>query len=121
MRFLPAFPCQLIATFLVLISLATSGFTHRFAPVDLSLELQAYVANGGVLADLCGTGNPADAGSRADCKACRLIGTMALPHAVTGLPVPVLGQTQTLRFVAKRLLHTRKPDPSRLTRAPPQV
>jgi len=121
MRFLPAFPCPLLATVLVLLSLATSGFAHRFAPVDLSPELQAYVANGGALADLCGTGDSPHSGTMADCKTCRLIGAMALPEAVTGLPVPVLEKTQTLRFVAKRLLHTRKPDPSRLTRAPPQV
>ena len=100
MRFLPAFPCQLLATVLVLLSLATSGFAHRFAPVDLSPELQAYVANGGALADLCDTGDSPHSGTMADCKTCRLIGAMAL---AVGIALPRLARWRLNCFQSNRM------------------
>lgn len=112
---------RLFTTFALIVAFATTGFAHSKVQTTLTPELAMYVANGGSLADLCGTGGDADAPNLYKCEACRLTASAMLPDAAYGLPECVSGQTRIFLFVAK-LLHNSHPlDPTRLTRAPPQA
>ncbi|KIN64564.1 hypothetical protein Z946_3456 [Sulfitobacter noctilucicola] len=101
--------------------MAVSAFAHTGARPALSPELEAYVAAGGTLAELCGTAGEQDGTQGQKCEACRLIGAALLPRDAHGVPVARCDQTRILTFVAKRLHNSRPLDPARQTRAPPQA
>jgi hypothetical protein len=121
MRFQLLYLGRLITTFALIVAFGVSGFAHSKVQTTLTPELAMYVANGGSLADLCGTSGDADGPNLYKCEACRLIASAILSDAAYGLPECLSGQTRIFLFVAK-LLHNSHPlDPTRLTRAPPQA
>ena len=121
MRAVPASLFRLFATIALITAMVVSAFAHTGARPSLSPELTAYVAAGGLLADICGSSEEQDGAQGQKCEACRLVGAAILPRDCYGIPLVLTDQTRVLSFVAKRLLYAHPIDPARLTRAPPQA
>lgn len=103
------------------VALAMVSFGHRGAAQEISPELGAYLAGGGLLSDLCAGTDDAGYDLPTPCDACRISSGLHLPPpSATGAVVapPVV---QTRLFIAKRLRFSRGLDPARQTRAPPQA
>ncbi|MDO6485309.1 hypothetical protein [Shimia thalassica] len=112
---------RILTSVAVIFAMAASGFAHSGARPALSAKLEAYVAAGGSLSDICGLGGEQGGGLGQECYACQLIGAALVPRVCHGVPLVLTDQTRVLSFVAKRL-HQRHPlDPARLTRAPPKA
>lgn len=120
MRVTVPFFAKVLAVCALIVAMAGSGFAHKVERSELSPDLAAYVAAGGLLIDICGTGGQTEAGG-VKCDACRLIGAAVVPLD-TGLgPVVLTAPARKMAFVAKRLRNSQGLDPARLTRAPPQA
>jgi len=102
------------------IALTMIGFAHRAAPTAMTPELEAYVAAGGVLSDICGTFDGEGVPVAFDCEACRITDNV-IHSRMYGIAPAELTETLALAFVAKRIAERKELDPARLTRAPPQV
>jgi hypothetical protein len=75
--------CRAALALVVALALTAAGWAHRLpsAPVDaVSAELALFIADGGSLADLCGT-LPANTADRDHCPVCTL--PAALPQPAT--------------------------------------
>lgn len=112
---------QAITTLSLVVALLAVGFAHKSTTSGLSPELEAYVAQGGSLADICGERGGKDPIVPVGCEACRLSDSLSLGGTCSALPPLTLTQTKSAHFIAKLLRHSQSPDPARLTRAPPQA
>lgn len=117
----PSTLCKFFTSLALIFAMGASGFAHGGARAPISPDLAAYVAAGGLLADICGGSGEQDSATGQKCEACRLIGAALVPQNCPGIPVLVTDQTQVLSFVAKQIHRTHPLDPARLTRAPPQA
>lgn len=113
--------CKFLTAIALMFALVSSGFAHTGYRSAMSADLAAYVAAGGALNDICGGSGEQNSTVGQKCEACRLIGAALVPRACVAVPMILTDQTRVLSFVAKRLHHDRPLDPTRLTRAPPQV
>jgi hypothetical protein len=103
---------------LLTVALVATGFAHRMPGVQ-DAELQAYVAAGGALADLCGDfGGKGDA-AHSDCPACHIAsklmaspGTPSISDADLIFVATVVAPRES-----RALRHT--PDPSHSSQSPP--
>lgn len=101
------------------LALVATGFSHRL-PSQQDMAVQAYLAAGGTMADLCAdtTGDNGDIG-HPDCIACRIASTL-MPSAGT----PTL-RAADLVFVAavvaprESRAQRHVPDPARSSQSPP--
>ena len=109
-------------TVIVLIAaLVAVGFAHKFGRTTLTPDLAAYVATVGSLSDICGAPDGQGRAAGLDCEACRISDASIVLRNCNTIPPVVLDQTRAFSFVAKRLRNSRRLDPARLTRAPPQA
>lgn len=102
------------------IALVAVGFAHRLGPAAMTPELEAYVASGGALSDLCGPTDGKGQSSTVSCDACRIADTVISFHAAC-IGLKETPKFQVFSFVAKRIAERNELDPARLTRAPPHA
>ncbi|WP_298256266.1 hypothetical protein [uncultured Litoreibacter sp.] len=119
MRFQLSIFGRLLTTLALIIAFASSGFTHNNGQSPQSPELALYLANGGVLSDICGANGDPNQPHLVKCETCRLNASMIDVGHSSCLPEVVTGQTRKLSFVAKLLRNSTSLDPNRLSRAPP--
>lgn len=121
MRFHLNLLSRFFTTFTLIVAFAASGFAHSTIQTEMTPELAAYVANGGSLAELCGTSGRPDQRALAKCEACRLINAAILPTADLGVLDCSTVKTRNYLFIAQCAHNACPLDPARLTRAPPQA
>lgn len=123
MRFVTAFSTKFLTTLVVAIALLGVGFAHRLTAAVPSPELQAFFAAGGSWSDLCGDLDPDKdtPSARIGCDACRIVDAI-VPTAITSGPIPVdLTERRADVAISEQIRLCRKPDTTRLSRAPPQT
>ena len=108
-------------TLVMLLALVLVGFAHKLqGPPDSSdPAIEAYLASGGLLSDLCGDLDEEAPGSGVKCEACLLQAGFTLP-ALSKAPAfcPVLAPLD-LHVSDHGVLLSHARDQSRSTRAPP--
>lgn len=113
---------SLLTPVALICAMVMSGFAHTPAvQSEMTPELAAYVAAGGLLSDICGNTGGQNSAVGQKCEACRLAGGALIPRDCHGIPLRLLEQTRIRTFVAVQLHNARPLDPARLTRAPPQA
>ncbi len=90
------------------IALTSVGFAHRAAPTGMTQELEAYVAAGGELSDICGIADGENTPVASDCEACRLADNTA-QFGVSCVVHTVLEETLVLAVVAKTYFRAKRP------------
>ncbi|MFK7765443.1 MAG: hypothetical protein AB8B62_19425 [Roseobacter sp.] len=103
------------------VSLASVGVAHQTGEPEMSPELAAYVAAGGLLDDICGSSGDPHRGGSVDCEMCRIADTLLdlrFEDHANAVDTP---KCRAFRFVAKKIVQSCSLDPARLTRAPPQA
>ncbi|WP_299970499.1 hypothetical protein [uncultured Roseobacter sp.] len=110
--------CRVLLIVSAMIAVIAVGFAHRVAHPAASPDMIAYLASGGSLSDVCGSGG-SDGTAPVACEACRISDAAALLTTSGGTFVATLPKCDRLRVIAKRLAEARGLDPARLVRAPP--
>lgn len=112
---------KLLITLTLVCGLVSSSFAHTGFRVIPSPEIAAYLAAGGVLADICGNASDQDGTAPQKCEACRLIETVFSSSNDVCMIITLSAEMQAQTFVAKRLRQTLALDAARLSRAPPKA
>lgn len=108
-------------TCVLLVSLVMSGVAHKLqAPSDtLDPAVEAYLAAGGSLADICGTGTGDDQVVIAECEACFFKNAIVPVAAVRAAPWDDAAPKPLDVSQADRVLAAHDMDLARACRAPP--
>lgn len=108
-------------TVLTIVALVAVGFAHRFSQPSPSPAMEAYVAAGGSLSNICGIPGETDTAMVVDCDACRINDTLCAAPRIGPVGSATIQKTYVLGFVAKRIAERVDLDSARLVRAPPQA